>query len=154
MSRLGLSMWVSLCAFGLSGLLTASAADGAPAGSSVAGRVPMPVIEPARGERCVGEPAFMRRNHMKLLRHQRDDTVHLGERTTAAYSLKACIDCHASAVTGSVAASGGNFCQSCHDYAAVKLDCFECHSSKPADPRGASPHGSSARPSPALARQP
>jgi hypothetical protein len=25
-----------------------------------------------------------------------------------------------------------HFCQSCHNYAAVKIDCFECHSSKPA----------------------
>lgn len=140
MIRSGLFVLTTLCALGLSGLLTASAADGARAGVVIAGRVPLPVLEPARGERCVAETAYMRRNHMKLLSHQRDDTVHLGERT-AAYSLKACIDCHASASTGSVAASGSNFCQSCHAYAAVKLDCFECHSSKPANPRGASPHG-------------
>jgi hypothetical protein len=30
-----------------------------------------------------------------------------------------------------VAASDTNFCQSCHTYAAVKLDCFECHTNKP-----------------------
>ena len=33
--------------------------------------------------------------------------------------------------TGSVAAAPTNFCVSCHSYAAVKLDCFECHASKP-----------------------
>ena len=24
-----------------------------------------------------------------------------------------------------------HFCRSCHDYAAVKVDCFECHASRP-----------------------
>jgi hypothetical protein len=149
MTRPGLFVLTTLCALGLSGLLTASAAEDAPAGVVIAGRVPLPLIEPARGERCVAETAYMRRNHMKLLSHQRDDTVHLGERT-AAFSLKACIDCHASASTGSVAASASNFCQSCHAYAAVKLDCFECHSSKPADEGGVSPHGAT----PAATMQP
>ena len=31
-----------------------------------------------------------------------------------------------------VAAAPGDFCLSCHSYAAVKIDCFECHSGKPA----------------------
>ena len=31
----------------------------------------------------------------------------------------------------SVAASDTNFCVSCHAYAAVKIDCFECHATKP-----------------------
>lgn len=99
--------------------------------SSVSGRVPQPVIEPARGGQCVEDPAFMRRNHMQLLKHQRDETVHGGVRA-AKYSLKACIDCHASKATGSVTVANTNFCQSCHSYAAVKIDCFECHASKPA----------------------
>jgi hypothetical protein len=30
-----------------------------------------------------------------------------------------------------VAKSETNFCQSCHNYTAVKIDCFECHSNKP-----------------------
>jgi len=93
-------------------------------------RVPQPVIETARGDKCVEDPAFMRRNHMELLKHQRDDTLRGGIRT-GKYSLKACIACHASQTTGSVAATHSNFCQSCHSYAAVKIDCFECHASKP-----------------------
>ena len=72
----------------------------------------------------------MRRNHMKLLKHQRDDTLRGGVRT-GKYSLKECIDCHASMTTNSVAAADTNFCQSCHNYAAVKIDCFECHTNKP-----------------------
>ncbi len=92
--------------------------------------VPKPVIEAARGGQCVEDPAFMRRNHMKLLKHQRGDTMRDGNRT-GKYSLKACVDCHASSTTSSVSASSSNFCQSCHTYAAVKIDCFECHASKP-----------------------
>lgn len=89
-----------------------------------------PLVEKARGGQCVEDPAFMRRNHMKLLKHQRDDTVHGGIRT-GKYSLKECVTCHASQSNQSVNAEAGNFCQSCHVYAAVKIDCFECHASKP-----------------------
>jgi hypothetical protein len=95
------------------------------------GRTPAPVIEPAaKGAQCVGDPDFMRRNHMDLLKHQRDDTVRQGVRG-AAYSLKGCIECHASRETNSVARAPTNFCVSCHAYAAVKIDCFECHASQP-----------------------
>ena len=100
------------------------------AGEASASRVSQPVIEAARGGQCVADPAFMRRNHMKLLKHQRDDTLRGGIRM-GPYSLKTCIDCHASKTTDSVATSDTNFCQSCHNYAAVKIDCFECHSNKP-----------------------
>ena len=91
-----------------------------------------PTIERAvKGERCVEDTATMRRDHMRFLRHQRDETVHLGIRG-AKYSLKGCIDCHAGATTGSVAAAPGDFCVACHSYAAVKIDCFECHATRPA----------------------
>ena len=89
-----------------------------------------PLIEKARGGQCVADPAFMRRNHMDLLKHQRDETVHGGVRKTP-YALKDCITCHASKTTNSVAVSDANFCQSCHTYAAVSIDCFECHANKP-----------------------
>ena len=101
------------------------------AGDPPAGRVPKPVIEAARGSQCVEDPAFMRRNHMELLKHQRDDTLRGGVRITAKYSLKACIECHASPASNSVTATQTNFCVSCHSYAAVKIDCFECHATQP-----------------------
>jgi len=78
----------------------------------------------------VDDPANMRRNHMTMLKHQRGDTLRGGIRT-GKYSLKECITCHASQTTGSVSGSSANFCQSCHDYSAVKIDCFECHANKP-----------------------
>jgi hypothetical protein len=98
----------------------ASAGDGA-------SRTPQPVIERATsGAQCVADPAVMRRSHMDFLKHQRDDTVRGGIRG-AKFSLKACIECHASKQTVSVAQAETNFCVSCHSYAAVKIDCFECH---------------------------
>jgi hypothetical protein len=84
----------------------------------------------AKGDKCVRDTEYMRRNHMSLLKHQRDETMHKGIRTTQ-YSLKGCVDCHASPKNNSVIGTSENFCQGCHSYAAVKLDCFECHSSKP-----------------------
>ncbi len=111
-------------------LACALLASGACAQAAGASRVPKPIIEPARGEACVADPDFMRRNHMQLLKHQRDETVHLGVRDARA-SLKGCIECHASATSGSVAQAPSDFCVSCHSFTAVKLDCFECHASKP-----------------------
>ncbi len=92
--------------------------------------VPKPVIEIEPGtESCVAPPEEMRRTHMDLLSHQRDRTLRLGERG-AKVSLNGCISCHASRTTGSVNATRQDFCETCHAYAAVKLDCFECHQSK------------------------
>ena len=95
------------------------------------------VIETPAGERCVEDTDFMRRNHMALLKHQRDKTVHEGIRTVR-HSLNNCVACHASKTTGRVTGEGG-FCESCHRYASVKLDCFECHADRPAKVAGAKP---------------
>jgi hypothetical protein len=97
--------------------------------TGMSGRVPMPVlnINTDKGDKCVQPEDVMRRDHMKFILHQRDKTMHEGIRTTQ-YSLNNCVDCHADAKTGSVLGKDG-FCESCHRYAAVKLDCFECHSS-------------------------
>lgn len=95
--------------------------------------VPLPEIARGRGDACVEEVDFMRRNHMNVLRHKRDQTMHEGIRSRQ-YSLKECLSCHA--VEGPDAqpvsiASSQHFCRSCHDYAAVSIDCFGCHASRP-----------------------
>ena len=103
-------------------------------GSSFAGdRVAKPVVtvDPSRGA-CVAPAAEMRRNHMAMLQHQRDRTLRLGERG-AKVSLNACINCHAGKTTGTVLGKG-EFCESCHAYTGVKLDCFECHQPKAGQP--------------------
>ena len=92
-------------------------------------RTVQPAIEIANPGNCVAPVEEMRRNHMEMLRHQRDRTLRQGIRGEAV-SLNACIECHASKKTGSVLGANDNFCQGCHSYAAVKLDCFECHQPK------------------------
>jgi hypothetical protein len=89
-----------------------------------------PVLEKGKGDKCVEDTQFMRRKHMDLLKHHRNETMRQGIRTTK-HSLKGCVDCHASAKTGSVAAGKDDFCAACHAYAAVKLDCWDCHATKP-----------------------
>jgi hypothetical protein len=118
-------------ALGISVALIASVALAASADNATDSRVPVPkpVIAAEAGTRCVEDTAFMRRNHMDLLKHHRDRTVHEGIRTTQ-HSLANCIACHASKETGRVTGSKDAFCEGCHSYAAVKLDCFECHTDR------------------------
>ena len=128
-----------------------------------------PVITRGAGDSCVADTDFMRRNHMQVLLHQRDETVISGLRDQP-YSLVGCVNCHAHPVapTESSRQSGadtevvaeaeaetetvaggshpaveyqridapGQFCSSCHEYAAVKIDCFTCHAAKPAPGAG------------------
>jgi len=111
-----------LVAFGIgSGLLAAPAQ---------AGEVPLPKPAKAfKGEQCVEPVSVMRRNHYEFLKHQRDETLREGIRGKK-YSLNQCIDCHA--VTSPDVAGGKvrtlkPFCSECHSYAAVSIDCFQCH---------------------------
>ncbi len=105
--------------------------DGAAAtdGPQAESRVPGPRITVPTQGRCVEDTAVMRREHMEFIKHQRDLTVHQGIRTTK-YSLAGCVDCHADPTTRRVTGSPDAFCESCHRFAAVKLDCFECHSDR------------------------
>lgn len=114
----------------LAGMLACVSLAAASAGGAES-RVPLPnpVIAPEAGDKCVEDTAFMRRNHMELLMHHRAVTVHEGIRTTQ-HSLAGCIACHASRETGRVTGSKDAFCETCHAYAAVKLDCFECHTDR------------------------
>ncbi len=102
-----------------------------------------PVVKTYKGDKCVEPTEEMRRNHMKKILHQRDETMHKGIRTQK-YSLKNCIDCHADPKTNSVLGKDG-FCESCHVYAAVSIDCFTCHSSSP-EKNGQPPKAASANP--------
>ncbi|MGE5154128.1 MAG: sulfur reduction protein DsrJ [Bdellovibrio bacteriovorus] len=84
-------------------------------------------------EACVEPTDVMRRNHMELIKHQRDATVHGGIRATK-HSLAGCIDCHVSLGPDGrpVAVNAPDqFCSACHAFAAVKVNCFDCHGSVP-----------------------
>ncbi len=96
----------------------------------------LPVIPPsAKGDACVEPTEVMRRDHMRFLSHQRDDTVYGGIRG-AKHSLVGCIECHAQTDPQGVAipvSAEGQFCDSCHSFAGVRMDCFECHAAVPAN---------------------
>lgn len=103
-----------------------------------AGEVPSPVIPEAKAKAneefgCVEPVTEMRKNHMKFIMHQRDDTMHRGIRTSK-YSLAECINCHVVPEdNGSYPHYGddNHFCTTCHTYAAVNIDCFGCHRDTP-----------------------
>ena len=100
------------------------------------GRALAPSLPPAAmGDQCVEPVEVMRRDHMRLLLHQRDETVHEGVRGSR-HSLVGCIDCHASRDARGAAIpvnAPGQFCETCHSFAGVSMDCFECHATVPAD---------------------
>jgi len=94
---------------------------------------------------CIHPEDEMRRNHMKYILHERDETMHEGVRGEAG-SLAACIDCHVEpAENGEIPSieSKDHFCNGCHQYAAVQIDCFQCHADRPQKFIDRSGHGSS-----------
>ena len=97
--------------------------------------IPFPNIHEPEGDgvECVQPEDEMRRNHMNYILHQRDETVQKGIRTET-YSFSKCIDCHVQPdENGNIAShkDDEHFCVSCHEYASVQIDCFECHADKP-----------------------
>jgi hypothetical protein len=115
-------------AAGLAVALLALAAP--PMARAEGSRVPLPSITVDRTTKCVAPPDVMRRTHMEMLKHRRDKTVHQGVRG-GDESLNRCLACHADRTTGVAVGAPDAFCQSCHDYVGVKLDCFECHQGRP-----------------------
>lgn len=114
-------------------LLLASILLGIAAPVTTMAGVPKPDIPKGKGDHCIKPTEYMRKNHMKVILHERVKTVHEGIRTKK-YSLKNCIDCHAVKDSNGQfvsIASPKHFCRVCHDYAAVSIDCFQCHASKP-----------------------
>ncbi|MDP6407701.1 MAG: Hdr-like menaquinol oxidoreductase cytochrome c subunit [Alphaproteobacteria bacterium] len=103
-------------------------------------RVPVPQPQRGQGEACVADTEYMRRFHGDELKRQRDQTLRLGIRG-GKFALSGCLDCHA--VRGADAKpvdydDPRHFCQSCHGFAAVRIDCFDCHSAKPEQTAGRS----------------
>ena len=103
-------------------------------GTAVA-ETPFPTIHEPTDEslKCIHPEEEMRRNHMNYILHERDETMHEGVRNEPG-SLAACIDCHVQPnEKGEIAGieSKEHFCNSCHQYAAVKIDCFQCHADRP-----------------------
>lgn len=122
----------SLFVIGLAGILVAFAASA----DFEVGSYVISGSKAAGLKSCVRETGFMRRNHMELIKHQRDATVHQGIRATTD-SLAGCIECHVSYDERQQPISvysNGQFCRACHQFAAVDVNCFGCHATVPVPP--------------------
>ena len=101
--------------------------------SAVVSHAPILEIQIVGGGSCVEPVEIMRRDHMDMLMHQRDDTV-IGGIRTSKHSLLGCIDCHANRDAEDKfirVDAPGQFCSTCHEYVAVEMDCFGCHAAVP-----------------------
>ena len=86
---------------------------------------PEPVL-PANEKTCVAPVEYMRNSHMQLLIDWREQVVRTGVRTYKAYDGKTyrmsltgtCMGCHT---------DKAQFCDRCHNYAAVSITCWDCH---------------------------
>ncbi len=81
------------------------------------------------------DPTVMIRNHPNFLMNVRSIAVYKGVRADI-NKIEKCVDCHA--VKGADGEpvdieNPKHFCVGCHYRAAVSIDCFECHNSKPAN---------------------
>ncbi len=97
---------------------------------------PEPETHYSATQKCVEPEEEMVRNHMNYILHQRDETMYEGIRTRQ-YSLEECVNCHAAKNEQNeyIPVNAENqFCSSCHSYAAVSIDCFQCHATKPVRP--------------------
>ncbi len=80
---------------------------------------------PEKEKQCVAPVGTMRRSHMQMLINWREEAVRQGIRTFTAADGKVyrisltgtCLGCH----------DKQGFCDRCHNYAAVKPVCWDCH---------------------------
>jgi hypothetical protein len=104
----------------------------------------LPVIPEAQSrvseaQGCVEPVEEMRKNHMEYILHQRDETMYKGIRTKQ-HSLEKCINCHVSDAPDTARyGDAEHFCSSCHTYASVQIDCFQCHADRPVKTSGHNP---------------
>ena len=97
------------------------------------GNIPPPKENYDEETLCVEPVEIMRREHFEYILDHRDRTVIEGIRTKK-HSLIGCIDCHITPnAEGAYArySQETHFCASCHQFTAVKIDCFQCHADRP-----------------------
>jgi hypothetical protein len=81
---------------------------------------------PTQEKFCVAPTEYMRTSHMELLINWREEVVRNNVRTYTAFNGKTykisltgtCLGCHT---------SKEEFCDRCHNYAAVNPYCWDCH---------------------------
>jgi len=91
------------------------------------------IPHPTNGStKCVRSEDEMKKNHMNYILHQRDETMHKGIRTET-FALHECINCHVDKNSNVRFGDPRHFCSSCHNYAGVSIDCFQCHNDRPSE---------------------
>ncbi len=91
-----------------------------------AGRSDPPDLPDVPPGRCVEERSYMRAHHAELLNEWRRKVVREGGNVYTSSSGEkivmsltgTCLGCHTNRET---------FCDTCHDYANVRPDCWDCH---------------------------
>jgi hypothetical protein len=82
---------------------------------------------PANRKQCVAPTAYMRTSHMDLLLQWRDRAVRFHDRNYRAFDGKT----YTTSLTGTCLTechtSKQDFCDRCHNYAAVTVYCWDCH---------------------------
>jgi len=95
---------------------------------------PLPNMETLASKHKSGDPTVMIRNHPNFLMDYRSVVVYKGARDES-NQIEKCVSCHAVKGADGKPVSiedPKHFCHECHNKAAVNIDCFECHNSKPA----------------------
>lgn len=89
-----------------------------------------PAIQRLTVKQCIESAEYMRANHMKLLKQWREEAVRMGKTEyinsqgkSFKISLQTCLHCHYDPALNIT----DQFCISCHDYTAVKPNCWSCH---------------------------
>lgn len=112
-------------------LLAVFASVGVVARSAADNSTPRPVLPKAQGETCVEPVETMRALHGAIL------AATNGSSSTSSlpkHELSECVACHAQRDKAGAyipVDAPGQFCQSCHSYSAVSINCFSCHASTP-----------------------
>lgn len=89
-------------------------------------KIDTPEIARLAEKKCLEPTAYMRANHMELIDSWREAVVREGQRYYVTSSGKnvtmslsqSCLGCHS---------NKEQFCDACHNYAAVKPNCWSCH---------------------------
>jgi hypothetical protein len=89
-------------------------------------KAPLELRYPHEGGSCVEDTAFIRTGHMNLLRDWRDEAVRDADPIYTASDGRrhekslsgTCLSCHV---------EKEKFCDTCHEYVAATINCWECH---------------------------
>ncbi|MBH32716.1 MAG: sulfur reduction protein DsrJ [Gammaproteobacteria bacterium] len=92
-----------------------------------------PSVSNLSGDKCVEPTQLMREKHHIFIKDHSHETVVNGIRTKK-HSLKNCIQCHIQPLADGTFPTKDDekhFCAGCHLFTGVKVECFDCHASKP-----------------------